>query len=372
MYTSRRHWLPRLVASAAVCGGALGLVGSGAVASASSKANAASSKAKVVKIAFDMPCSTCASRFEDQDKPDFIKAVHAIDPSAHVIADNAQGSDATQISQVEDALANGANVIVISPLDTATGVAIVSKAARYHVPVIAYDGMLTGAKIAFYVSFDNTGVGKTQGQYLVQHLAKGSTVVMINGDQTSAPGVEFKQGALSALNPAFTSGELKLGYSADTPQFTPATAQTEMEQALTKLNNNVQAVLSPNDGIAGGVIAALTAQHLQGKVLVTGQDATAAGLQDILEGTQSMTVFKPIKEEAGTAAKVAVALAEGNTKIISKVAKTKVGNGFMRVPSVLLRPIVVTKANVPIVVKDGGATWSSICTGLPTGLCPAH
>src|SRR5258708_28284730 len=97
---------------------------------------------------------------------------------------------------------------------------------------------------------------------------------MINGDQTSAPGVDFKKGALQALEPAFKSGELKLGYSADTRQFDPATAQTEMEQALTRLNNNVQGVLSPNDGIAGGVIAALQGQQLAGKVLVTGQDAT--------------------------------------------------------------------------------------------------
>lgn len=365
MYRSRRFWFARLATMTAVSGATLALAGAGTPATASTKA-------KVVKIAFDMPCSTCASRFEDQDKPDFIKAVRAYDPSAQVIADNAQGSDATQISQVEDALVNGASVIVVSPLDTATGLAIVSKAARYHVPVIAYDGMLTGAKIAFYVSFDNTLVGKTQGEYLVKHLAKGSTVVMINGDQTSAPGVEFKQGALEALNPAFKSGELKLGYSADTPQFTPATAQTEMEQALTKLNNNVQGVLSPNDGIAGGVIAALTAQHLQGKVLVTGQDATTAGLQDILEGTQAMTVFKPIREEAGTAAKVAVGLALGNAKIVAEVAKTTVSNGAMKVPSVLLQPITVTKANLSIVVKDGGATWGAICAGPAKALCPAH
>jgi len=323
-----------------------------------------------MSIAFDMPCSTCASRFEDQDKPDFIKSVHQLNPHIKVIADNAQGSDATQIAQIQDALANGAKVIVVSPLDVSTGVAIVSKAAKYHVPVIAYDGLLTGAKIAFYVSFDNTTVGALQGQYLAQHLAAGSTVVMINGDQTSTPGVQFKQGALSVLTPLFNSGKLKLGYSADTPQFNPATATTEMQQALTKLNNNVQAVLSPNDGIAGGVIAALNSQQLAGKVLITGQDATPQGLQDILLGTQSMTVFKPITLEAATAAKVAVGLAMGNKSIVSKVAKTKIGNGAGKVPSVLLKAIVVTKSNVGVVVKDGGGTWSQICSGMAAGSCP--
>lgn len=325
-----------------------------------------------LKVAFVMPCSTCASRFEEQDKPDFIKSVHKLNPHIQVIADNAQGSDATQISQVEDALANGAKVIVISPLDTAVGKAVVSKAAKAHVPVIAYDGLLTGAKIQFYVSFDNTKVGKLQGQYLMSHVAKGGTIALINGDQTSAPGVEFKKGALSVLDPAFKSGQFKLGYSADTKLWDPSVAQTEMQQALTKLNDNVQGVLSPNDGIAGGVIAALKGQHLDGKVVITGQDATTQGLQYILQGEQSMTVFKPIVQEASVAAKVAVGLAEGKKNAVSAVATTKVGNGAGRVPSVMLQPIVVTKSNVGVVVKDGGGTWSQICNGIPANDCPSH
>jgi D-xylose transport system substrate-binding protein len=354
------------------------LLGLGAAAAvAVSAGTAATGKASIhrsanaaITIAFDMPCSTCASRFETQDKPDFIKAVHKLNPKIKVIANNAQGSDATQIAQVQDALANGAKVIVISPLDLSTGVAVVSKAAKYHVPVIAYDGLLQNAKIAFYVSFDNVKVGALQGQYLVSHLKSGSTVAMINGDQTSTPGVQFKQGALSALNPAFNAGKLTLGYSVDTPLWNPATATTEMQQALTKLNNNVQGVLAPNDGIAGGVIAALKSQQLDGKVLITGQDATTAGLQDILLGTQAMTVFKPITLEAAAAAKVAVGLATGNKAVVKQTAKTKVANGAGNVPSVLLQPIVVTKDNVAVVVKNGGATWSDICNGIPASACP--
>ena len=343
-----------------------------AASAASGKASAHRTGTASITIAFDMPCSTCASRFEEQDKPDFIKSVRKLNPHVKVIANNAQGSDATQIAQIQDALANGAKVIVVSPLDLATGVAIVSKAAKYHVPVIAYDGLLQGAKIAFYVSFDNLKVGALQGQYLLAHLQSGATVAMINGDQTSTPGVQFKQGALSVLNPAFTSGRLKLGYSIDTPLWNPATATTEMQQALTKLNNNVQGVLSPNDGIAGGVIAALKSQQLDGKVLITGQDATPQGLQDILLGTQSMTVFKPIPLEAAVAAKVAVGLATGNKTIVKTVAKTTVANGKGKVPSVLLKPIVVTKANVGLVVKDGSATWKDICSGMAAGTCPGH
>jgi D-xylose transport system substrate-binding protein len=364
-----RARLYRFAALFAVLTAVTAVAVSAGMAAPASKASAGKANAGIT-IAFNMPCSTCASRFEEQDKPDFIKAVHKLNPKIKVIATNAQGSDATQISQIQDALTNGAKVIVVSPLDESTGVAIVSKAAKYHVPVIAYDGLLTGVKIAFYVSFDNKKVGALQGQYLVSHLKSGSTVAMVNGDQTSTPGVQFKQGALSVLQPAFDSGKLKLGYAVDTPLWNPATATTEMQQALTKLNNDVQGVLSPNDGIAGGVIAALKSQKLDGKVLLTGQDATVAGLQSILQGTQAMTVFKPISLEAAAAAKVAVGLATGDKKIVAKVAKTKVNNKAGNIPSLLLQPMVVTKANVSVVVKGGAAKWSDICSGLPSTICP--
>jgi D-xylose transport system substrate-binding protein len=327
---------------------AFALLATGSARGDSSYAARQSSSVSSLKIAFVMPGSTCASRFEDQDKPDFIKAVHALNPAVHVMAFNAQGSDAMQVAQVERALAQGAKVIVVSPLDEATGVSIVSKASDVGVPVIAYDGLLTGAEICFYVSFDNTLVGKLQGQYLLDHLRPGSTIVMINGDQTSQTGIDFKRGALQALGPAFRSGRLKLGYSADTHQFEPAMARSEMERALAKLNNNVQGVLSSNDGIAGGVIAALRAQNLAGRVLVTGQDATTTGLKDIRQGAQSMTVFKPIDDEASIAARVAVGLVEGDRGVVAKVAKTKVNNSYMQVPSVLLKPRVVTKPPEPV------------------------
>jgi D-xylose transport system substrate-binding protein len=346
--------------------------GAASAPAGTSSATSSGGSAAGGKIAFLMPCSTCAARFEDQDKPDFIKAVQQLDPSAQVIANNAEGSDATQISQAEDAIANGAKVIVISPLDETTGEAIVAKAEAANVPVIAYDGLLTGAKISFYVSFDPTVVGKMQGQYLVDHQASGTNVIMINGDQTADTGREFKAGALGALQPAFQSGRLKLGYTADTSQFDPSTAQQETEAALTKLGDQVGGVLVANDGMAAGVVAALTAQHLAGKVLVTGQDATVAGLQRILTGTQSMTIYKSIPQEAQTAAKVAVGLLEGNPDAVSGVATTTTDNGAGEVPSLLLTPQVITKSNVSIAVDDGATTWAALCQGIPASDCPQN
>src|ERR1700749_667437 len=245
------------VLALALAGCSSGGSSTGAASAPSSGGGAATSRggAAAGKIAFLMPCSTCAARFENQDKPDFIKAVGQLDPSAQVIANNAEGSDATQISQAEDAIANGAKVIVISPLDETTGKAIVAKAQAANVSMIAYDGLLTGAKISFYVSFDPTVVGQMQGQYLVGHQASGTNVIMINGDQTADTGREFKAGALGALQPAFKSDHLKLGYTADTAQFDPSKAQQETEAALTKLDDKVGGVLVANDGMAAGVVA---------------------------------------------------------------------------------------------------------------------
>jgi D-xylose transport system substrate-binding protein len=324
-----------------------------------------------LKIAFLMPCSTCADRFEKQDKPLFIQAVKALDPSIQVIANNAQGSSATQLAQTEAALTNGANVIVISPLDSATGVAVVAKASPQHIPVVSYDGLLTGAPIDYYISFPNETVGEMQGQYLLDHVKPGGTIVMINGSQDIDPGREFKAGAHKILDPAFASGRLKRGFEADIQQFDPSKAQTAMEQALTKLNNKIDGVLVANDGMAGGVIAALTAQKLNGKVLVTGQDASDAGLQRILVGDQTMTVYKAIKQEATAAAKIAVNLAKGDRSAANGLTTTKVNNGAMGVPSVLLMPVVVTKQNIfSTVIPDGFTTKARICVGPAAAQCP--
>lgn len=313
-------------------------------------------------IAFLMPCSTCADRFESQDKPLFIEAIKAIDPTATVIANNAQGSAETQVSQAEAALTNGATVIVVSPFTEAVGATIVEKAAAQGVPVVSYDGLLTGAHVDFYVSFQNQRVGELQGQYLVDTLAKGSTFLLVNGSQDIAPGRQFKAGAHASLDGPVAAGDLVLGYETDITGWDPAKAQSETEQALTKLDNKVDAVLVANDGLAGGVIAALTAQGLNGKVLVTGQDATDAGLQRILSGDQTMTVYKGIKAEATAAAQVALLLAAGKKDEAMVMATGTVDNGAGEVPSILLDPVVVTKDNIKeTVLADGFTTIERIC-----------
>lgn len=351
---------------------AVGLVSLGLLTAAlvAAAATPAFGQAKTGKIAFLMPCATCADRFENQDKPFFVKAVHDIDPSIEVIANNAQGSSSTQITQAEAALTNGATVLVVSPLDEAAGAAIIAKANAAHASVISYDGLATGAKPDFFISFQNEKVGELQASFLASRLRKGATIIMINGSQDIAPGREFKAGAHKILDPLFASGKFKLGFEADTQGFVPARAQAETEQALTTLNDKVDAVLVANDGMASAVIAALSARHLNGKVLVTGQDATDSGLQRILIGDQSMTVYKAIKTEATTAAQVAVNLVKGNKAAANKLAKTTVDNGTAQIPAVLLTPVVVTRSNLfKTVIADGFTTREKVCVGAAAAKC---
>ena len=315
-------------------------------------------------IAFLMPCSTCADRFEAQDKPLFIEAIKELDPTATVIANNAQGNGDAQVAQAEAALTNGASVIVVSPMTEAAGAAIVAKAQADNVPVLSYDGLLTAAPVDFFVSFQNPRVGELQAQYMVDNLEKGSTIIMVNGSQDAASGRQFKAGSHAAIDPAVAAGDIKIGYETDITAWTPATAQAETEQALTMRKDDVQGVLVANDGMAGGVIAALTSRNLNGKVMVTGQDATDAGLQRILAGDQSMTVYKALKAEARTSAEIALLLAAGKFDEVKAAANASVDNGAGDVPSILLDPVAVDINNIEeTVLADGFTTLERICVG---------
>lgn len=320
-------------------------------------------------IAFLMPCSTCADRFENQDKPLFEAAVQRIAPGAKVIANNAEGDSARQVTQTESAITNGADVIVVSPLDEAAGAAISDKAQQAGIPVVSYDGLITDGHADFYVSFDNEVVGQLQGEFLARELPEGATVAFINGDQSIAPGRQFKAGAHRALDPLIESGRLRLGYEGDAQQFDPQKGRTLMEQALTRLNDRVDGVIAANDGLAGGVINALEPRGLTGRVLVTGQDATDAGLQRILLDQQTMSVYKAIKAEAEAAAEVAVGLGKGED--VSDLATSTTDNGAGDVPSILLDPVVVTVDNiVDTVFADGFTTPERVCTGKAAERCP--
>jgi D-xylose transport system substrate-binding protein len=203
-------------------------------------------------------------------------------------------------------------------------------------------------------------VGKLQGRWLANHVRRGGTIVVINGSLDDDNAHLFNRGYLSILNPAFARGTFHNGGQYWTLHWVPATAGTEMENALTKDHNNVQGVLSANDGMAAAIVAALKRVGLAG-IPVTGQDAQPDALGRILAGTQGMTVYKPLYEEANSAAVA--------TNHILRNQPVSNFNQYYRthvkvVHAILFSPVLITKSNVQRVVRDGFATWAQVCAGV--------
>ncbi len=324
------------------------------------------------KVGILLPETATSARWDGQDRPLLIKDLGAVVGSQNVDYNNAQGSASTQQSQAEADLTKGDCILVLAPSDAVASAAIVAKAKAANVPVIAYDRLIQSNDLTAYVSFDGVAVGAQQGGYIASHYTdftkSGKNVVMINGSMTDNNALLFAQGAHSKLDPLFQAGTLKKVYEQFTPNWDNATAQTEMEAALTANHNNIQIAYVANDGMANSVIAALKAQKLNGKVLVTGQDATVAGIHNILAGDQSMTVYKAIAKEASATADTVKALIAG-TGLASLTNGVTVKNAnSVAIPSILEAPVAVDKTNIATtVIADGFVAKADVCTGIPAG-----
>jgi D-xylose transport system substrate-binding protein len=255
-------------------------------------------------------------------------------------------------------------VLVLDAVDVASVGPIVQRANQKNIPVIAYDRLIPDADIDFYVSFDNVKQGRIQAQSLLDGLgsgASGKSVVMVNGAPTDPSAGDYKKGAHQVLD----KSDVKIAKEFDTPDWSPDKAQTQMEQSITSLGKDgFVGVYSANDGMAGGIIAAMKGAGIKpSSKPVTGGDSEAAAIQRILIGEQYSTIYLAIKQQAETSAQLAVAAAQGKMDP-DGLAKAKVDNGAKQVPSVLLSPIAVTKDNITdTVIKDGFLTTAEICTG---------
>jgi D-xylose transport system substrate-binding protein len=263
-------------------------------------------------------------------------------------------------------------VLVLDAVDAKSAVTLVNKAKRSKVPVIAYDRLITGANIDYYVSFDNVRQGRIQAQTLLDKLGpggKGKSIVMINGAPTDPSAGDYKKGAHQVID---RSG-VRIAKEYNTPDWSPDKAQTEMDQAITSLGRTgFVGVYSANDGMASGAIASLKAAGVRPtSVPITGGDAEVAALQRILTGDQYSTIYLTIKKQAETSAELAVAAAKGE-KAPDGLINAKVNNGTKQVDSVLLTPVAVTKDNIKdTVIKDGFYKPSEICTGRYKAACSA-
>jgi D-xylose transport system substrate-binding protein len=324
-------------------------------------------------IALLLP-ETKTTRYEAQDRPLFEAKVKALCADCRIIYSNADQKADQQQNQADAALTNGAKVLVLDPVDSASAASIVSKAKAQNVPVISYDRLITGADIDYYISFDNEEVGRLQAQSLTEKLkqdGKSGSIVMINGAPTDNNAKLFKQGAHSVID---ESG-FKVGKEYDTPDWSPDQAQNEMEQAITALGQDgFVGVYAANDGTAGGAIAAMKGAGINpASRPVTGQDAELAAVQRILAGEQYMTVYKAIKPEAEQAAELAVNLVNGDRAAADALAKETVNNEQKDVPSIILTPVAVTKETaketIGKMISDGFLKADQLCTGPAASAC---
>jgi D-xylose transport system substrate-binding protein len=350
-------------------GAAVVVAGCGSSNNNSSGGNSSSGGSKAGKVAVLLPDTQSSKRWDTVDRPLLQQAFQKAGVPVQVV--NAQGDKSTQQQQAEQAITNGAKVLLLVNLDSGSGAAIEANAASHGVKVIDYDRLtLNSPNVSYYVSFDNTQVGRLQGHGLVTCLQKEGVsdpkIAELNGSPTDNNATLFKNGYDSVLKPLYSSGKAKKVADQSVPDWDNQKALTIFEQMLQKSNNQIDGVLAANDGLGNAAVSALKARHLK-QIPVTGQDATLQGIQNIVNGDQCMTVYKAIQKEVDAASKIGIALAKGQTP---PAAPDKVNNGSKDVPSVLETPVAVFKNNIKDYFGNPDyPTKAQICAGKMASAC---
>jgi len=333
---------------------------------ASARINSPSSGSASIKACALLPDTKSSTRYTLFDAPYLKAAFRKANVAATVV--NALGDAQKQLSQAQQCLAQGAKVILLDQLNPASGKAITSLAVSRGAKVIDYDRLVVGSKASYYVSFDNPGVGRLQARGLIAGLkAKGTyskhpVIAELNGDVKDNNALLFKKGYDSILKPLYRKGVFKKAKAGD--QYTdwdPIKGRQIFDQMLARNNNKINGVLAANDGLAGAVIASLKAHGLK-KIPLTGQDATPTGVQFILAGWQTGTVYKSVRKEANAAAAAAIAIIKGKPV---KGVNAKVSG----IKSILLTPVWITKKNYTLLFKDGFLKKGQVCKGIYKKYC---
>jgi D-xylose transport system substrate-binding protein len=275
---------------------------------------------------------------------------------AEVISRDADGDDDRQFQQVKDMIKSGIRVLVLLAHDNAKASEMVDAAKSAHVKVISYDRLVLNSDVDLYVSFDRLEIGRMQAEYLLKQAPVGN-YVLIAGSPNDAGAKTLHDAQMKVLQPYIARGDIKVIADSYTKDWLASEAYLFMLKAIDSTQGQIAAVLASNDGLAGGAIQALREHNLAGKVAVSGQDADLASVISIAQGAQSMTVYKPVMQEAVAAAEEAVRLANGE----KARADGTTNNGKTMVPTIMLKPVVVTRDNIKTtVVKDGFQKLTSI------------
>ncbi|HTR12144.1 MAG TPA: D-xylose ABC transporter substrate-binding protein [Roseiarcus sp.] len=322
-------------------------------------------------LAKDITVGVSWSNFQEERwKTDEAAIKQVLDKAgAKYISADAQLNATKQLADVESLISKGADVLMILAVDNEAILPAVKKATDEGIPVIAYDRLIESPNV-LYITFDNIGVGRMMAQ-AIEKVKPAGNYAFIKGDKGDANANFLFSGIMEVLKPAIDAGKIKNVGETYTDGWKPDNAQKEMEQILTKNNNKVDAVVAENDGMAGGVVAALAAQGLAGVVPVTGQDGDHAAINRIALGTQTVSIWKDARDLGHTAAAAAVEL--GNGKKTSQVADVKPFNGgpkHMTVDGILLTPLAVTKDNLNVIVDKGWITKAEVCAGVKPEMTP--
>jgi D-xylose transport system substrate-binding protein len=368
-HTLRRVLIPSLaVAVIATAAAACGSSSTSAPSSTPAAGTGTAPAGSAIQACVLLPDTKSSVRYELFDRPYLAAAFRAAGISNSIL--NAQGDQNAQRSQADQCLTNGAKVILVDALNSGVGASIEADVASHGATSIDYDRLTLHGKSSYYVSFNNVTVGKLQAQGVIAALKTAGTyskhpvVAELNGSPTDNNATLFKQGYDSVLDPLYKNGTLKKGPDQSVPDWDNQQALTIFEQMLGQTGNKIDAVVAANDGLAGSVVSALKNHGLR-PVPLSGQDATPQGVQNILSGWQSMTVYKAVKTEAAAAANIAIAIIRGQ-----KVATNgSVTNGDRNVPSELLTPVSITKSNYTLLFSDGFLARKDVCVGQYAQFC---
>ncbi len=314
-------------------------------------------------------------RWLTQDTPLFKHYLGQLAPKLHVVVENSNDSVSVQQSEVENAITKGAKAILLVSDDPNEATGALMSAKQSGVPVIAYDHNTQNGPLAAFDVYNSLAVGELQAAAACKFLSQGKpkTLARIMGTPGEYGTIRYYAGQNKCLDPLIKSGQVKVACSTYTPNWDPTTAQQEAEACLTKTSDKVSAFLDMNDGTSGGVVAALQAHHLAGKIPVFGgQDADLQNLQYIAEGYQAGTIFKSFVVEAKIAAEMTVAAVEHKSALPG--VNSTYNNGYAKIPTALLTPTYVTQSTLGNVVSAGIYTWNQICSGPAAGtsVCKSH
>ncbi|MFC5463041.1 D-xylose ABC transporter substrate-binding protein [Massilia niabensis] len=288
-----------------------------------------------------------------RDRDYFVAAAGQL--GAKVYVQSADASEQKQIAQIENLIARGVDALVIVPYNATVLANAIREAKKAKIKVISYDRLILNADVDAYVSFDNKAVGQMQAQALVTARPKGN-YYLLGGAPTDNNAKLLREGQMAVLQPLVDKGDIKIVGKQWVKDWSPAEAMSIVENALTANANRIDAVVASNDATAGGAIQALAAQKLAGRVPVSGQDADIAAVRRVTAGSQAMTVYKPLKTIAGSAARLAVQLVRNEKPAYN----AQYHNGYKQVNALLLKPILLNKSNVDLLVTDGFYTRAQL------------